>query len=381
MKVHVFQDSLGHYAIATYRRLKRLDGTQNSFQVINVTDDLNCKTVDGITMRSKDWLALASELATCEKGSTLYFHCYNYNAQFVLEKLKQQRTDLTFNWVFWSGEFYNLPEFLHKLYIGDSKKFLPKRAWHQLIRIYAHHWLEKLQGRTYYLHRDFIKSFKHINGFYGLLPSDFNQVMSYSGAKMAHLPFAYQSFAMATSSYVEPRVRELQAGVRIMLNHSGDPTLNHVDAIERLMSLKGDLKLILPLAYGNKEYIAEVKERGANAFGPNKVEVWDEFLPVDVYALKLQTIDVAIFNAMIQQGVGNILPLLYNGTKVFFRNENGMFHDLKHWGFHVFSIQDDLNAAELFTPLNIQQINENRQVLNRYFSEEAIDLYYQQMVN
>ena len=153
--------------------------------------------------------------------------------------------------------------------------------------------------------------------------------------------------------------------------------LNHFDALDKLNAFKeSDLNIILPLAYGNSKYIKDIKEYFRNSYNPNKIEIWDKFIPPIEYSSKLASIDIAIFNFSVQKGFGNLLPLLWMGAKIFLREECPIYIDFKNLGFYIFSVQNDLCESSLLKKLTEEEKNRNRKLLYEYFSNTSIDKYY-----
>jgi hypothetical protein len=236
-------------------------------------------------------------------------------------------------------------------------------------------------NRPFYFHSNFIKSFNNIDHFCALLEEDYAIVTKYSKASMKYSKFAYLSFSQfLDNSYEYAPVFKNSNEFNIMVNHSGDPTLNHFDAFERLKHIYIPGTLILPLAYGDQDYISEVKNYALASVG-KKYQIWDTFMLPSEYADKLKKIDFAIFNSIIQQGVGNIIMLLWYGVKLFLREENAIYVDFKRWGMHVYSIQHELTEESLSQKLTDIQINENKAILQNHLSEELVDGYYRSLIN
>lgn len=376
MNYHVFQDSLGIYSTIACNHLERV-ANLNEYKVFNITNCQDCKTHNNVLLLKRDWNLVLMELLKIPINGKIYFHCYNPFAQFILLKIRLLRVDVSFHWVFWSGEFYNLPEFANHLCIKKSHKYINDFFGIRFTLSRIKNRFKKFTGKPYYIHADFINSFKHIDSFFGLLRSDYLNVVNYSGAGFTHLPFTYQSILIDLPSLVK---RKTVQSLRIMVNHSGDLTLNHFDALNRLSKLDCSFNVVLPLAYGDKKYIADVKNQSIRMFGLDRVEVWEDYMPLTEYAERLKTVDVAVFNCSVQQGVGNIVPLLGSGTKIFFREENGFYQDLKSWGMHVYSFQSEFNCEEINKHLTETELKENINILNKYFSIEAVDTYYNQLV-
>ena len=80
------------------------------------------------------------------------------------------------------------------------------------------------------------------------------------------------------------------------------------------------MQVVCPLAYGGTaEYRQIVISKGISTFG-NKFIPWLEMKGKQEYAEQLAGVDIAIMSHHRQQGLGNILALLYLGKKVFIRS-------------------------------------------------------------
>jgi hypothetical protein len=245
------------------------------------------------------------------------------------------------------------------------------------LKYYFFHFREKALGRPYYSHGRFINSFENIKYFFSFLKSDYENVSNYSNATIQHKLFSYLSFEQFfnESSRSEKFIRKNHQ-TTIMINHNGDPILNHFDILERLLFIKNKFKLVLPLAYGNTKYINHLKKFCFKNFNCCQLEFWEDFISPSEYSEKLLSINVAIFNISVQKGIGNILPLLWNGTKVYLREESPIFIDFIKLGFCIFSIQNDLTEESLTNPLSSAEISLNRTLLINLLSEHAVNSYY-----
>ena len=70
--------------------------------------------------------------------------------------------------------------------------------------------------------------------------------------------------------------------------------------------------------------------------------------------------------------------MLWNGTKLFLREENPVYIDFIKMGFYIYSVQSDLSEASLNTPLTRNEILSNRKLLINSLSEISVNKYYQE---
>lgn len=106
--------------------------------------------------------------------------------------------------------------------------------------------------------------------------------------------------------------------INIQIGHSSTSILNHIDVLENLVKYKNEnIKIYIPLSYGNKKYGDRVQEVATQLF-KDKVVCIREMMDKDDYMKFLSAIDIAIFNTTRQIGLGNITPLLYMEKKSIF---------------------------------------------------------------
>lgn len=126
---------------------------------------------------------------------------------------------------------------------------------------------------------------------------------------------------------------------KILIGNSATPTNQHIEVLENLSHLREeDIEIICPLI-GEEEYGKMVKEYGMKVFG-EKFKSFTCFLSLEEYMKMLADVDVAIMNHNRQQGLGNILPLLYYGKKVYMKDSISSFRYLKNLGVQVYNVND-----------------------------------------
>jgi hypothetical protein len=184
--------------------------------------------------------------------------------------------------------------------------------------------------------------------------------------------FAYVSFQQLIN---DKTLMASRSGYKVMINHSSDPTLNHHEVLMTLKEKNIKNTIYLPLAYGNIEYAKDVTSIAKSLFG-KQVQIQDEFIDKHAYTEQFLDIGFAIFNNKVQQGLGNLIPLLWLGVKVFLREKNSVYLDLKQWGMFIYTIENDLKNEEFVESLNSAQVAHNRAVLRERLSDEVVDKYY-----
>ena len=160
--------------------------------------------------------------------------------------------------------------------------------------------------------------------------------------------------------------------ITIQVGNSGDPSNDHIGVLEHLKRFSDQhFKIFCPLSYGGtKEYINSVIQYGQDAFGEKFSPLLEVIQPKD-YSKLLLKVNVAIFGSWRQQGLGNILSLLFLGKKVYIRKETTPYEYFKKINVVIFPYSDLENVSfqELayISPLIAEN---NYKIIKNHFNEE-----------
>lgn len=236
-------------------------------------------------------------------------------------------------WFIWGGDLY-----VHKL---------GKRNWK---------WKIKEMFR-----RPVIKRMGHLVTY---VKGDVDLAREWYGAKGKY----HECIIYLSNLYRELNIpAKLESTINIQIGNSADPTNNHIEVLEKLLSYKDDdICIYVPLSYGNPEHARKVIEQGRDWFG-EKFKPLTDFMPFDEYLSFLGKVDIAIFNHKRQQAMGNTITLLGLRKKVYMRSDttqSELFHSL---GVRFFDINNfDSNL------LNAEDSYENNEKIKIYFSENNL---------
>lgn len=125
--------------------------------------------------------------------------------------------------------------------------------------------------------------------------------------------------------------------INIQVGNSAKASNNHLEILKALEKYKDeDVRIFVPLSYGDKAYASWLIGEGARMFGEKFVGVTG-FMPLEEYMGFLRAIDIAIFNHKRQQGMGNIISLLGMGKKVCIREDTSPWEMFRELGISVSS--------------------------------------------
>jgi len=269
-------------------------------------------------------------------------------------------------WLMWGFDFYN-------------SRVYPQKLLHRLTyNCLSLHDQLKIRLSSFVFHitdeHKYQQALYRVDFFSGVFPYEYSLLLSssrYPGIKAKQVDFYYGSTDFFIPEEPSRIINNLHSN--IIVGNSADPTNNALDAFE-LMYSKLDInvieKVIVPLSYGNNErYIAEVKETGKRLWG-NRFEPLESYIPLDDYLSLISNCRVAVFFHERQQASDNVLMQLLFGARVYMSETSEMFQYLKREGYHIYSLQRDLEMIN--TLLSDEEVIENRALLSKNYSTSKL---------
>jgi len=179
----------------------------------------------------------------------------------------------------------------------------------------------------------------------------------------------HECFMYPSNLYKDFDVPEKQHSCKnVLVGNSADPCNNHLEVFVKLDMIKNkDIKIYVPLSYGNQEYARKVIEEGMKRFGSKFVPL-TEVMPYYEYLRFLGSIDIAIFNHKRQQAMGNTISLLGLGKKIYMRSDVTQWEFLKDQGIMIYDIFD-LEVTCDFVK-EVESMDKNKKIVREYFSIE-----------
>lgn len=150
-----------------------------------------------------------------------------------------------------------------------------------------------------------------------------------SKAKVFYAPYCGARSPYEGVEYVKESGLSAKAGtdepVYVQVGHSAAPIVNHIEVLDSLKKFSGEnIRIFLPLNYGNMEYADKVQARAEELF-PRKVICLREMMPRDEYFELVKKIDIAVFNTYRQIALGNIGQMIYKNIKLYMPSTSVMY--------------------------------------------------------
>jgi len=284
--------------------------------------------------------------------------------------------NVVFVWIGWGYDYYNL------LYPVSQQLLLPAtqalagtetapvaKTWHWPSQI--RQLVETLRG----LDADQLSAIQRMALFSPVLPNEYPLVRA--AFNSPRFPAVCQwNYGSLEEVLLKGFLGRQCSGTNVLLGNSASTTSNHADWLEWLaeQALLPKRQLICPLSYGDKHYASQIKALGQQLFAEQFVALTD-FMPLEDYLDLVASCSHLVMNHVRQQGVGNILIMLYLGATVFIRQENPCFAFFRELGFVLYSVQQLEQQPELLTHrLSAADIAENQRLLFQIWSKQALDL-------
>lgn len=171
-----------------------------------------------------------------------------------------------------------------------------------------------------------------------------------------------------------------------MLNHSANPSNNHISLIDALAGLeRDDFGVVAPLSYGGEPTVVElIAKYGQEKLGDRFCPI-HEYLPPDQYAAVLRQVDVLLVNTIYSGAMANITAMLHRGGRVFMNARNtATIGGFKASGIDlgVIDVSDPANGwlEGLFTDCTEAEKAGNREKVGALASEARVVGYYADML-
>ena len=179
----------------------------------------------------------------------------------------------------------------------------------------------KLSQRTlrWYILEFFKKPIiKNIGYITTTIPGDYYLAQQWYNTKASYIQnLMYPSHVARSFNFLLNNNHSL---INIQIGNSADSSHKHIEVFNMLLKYKDEnIKIWVPLSYGDEIYADKVIKKGMELFGDKFVPLID-FMNFEDYNLYLASIDIAFFNYDRQQAMGNIIGLLSLGKTVYLKS-------------------------------------------------------------
>lgn len=169
--------------------------------------------------------------------------------------------------------------------------------------------------------------------------------------------------------------------INIQIGHSSTKILNHIDVLKELSKFKDEnIKIYIPLSYGDREYGDLIEKEAQSIFGKNAIILRD-MMDKDSYFELLSTIDIAIYNTHRQIGLGNISPMLYMKKKIFIPKGTVMYDFYKSYDINICNYEEIKNMSFNEFSSSVSMENGKKYILENAMNKEKKIEMWEQVFN
>lgn len=268
----------------------------------------------------------------------IYFHFLAYDPTLFYWLIRKKKIKNA-TWIIWGADVYAYKKARHslrnKLYEKARKKLIP--------------------------------FFPEIAAF---VKDDFEIVNKVYNTRAEYVPILYP-IPVNLDHLAEIQLERLEGEVKIMIGNSGDESNEHIDVLQKIARFSEEnILIICPLSYGGTpEYIDSVCAEGKRLFGDKFVAV-KEMMQANDYAHFLAHIDIVLMNHQRQQGLGNIMALLFLEKKIFMRKNTTSFDFLVENGCKI-ELIETLDQISFNDFINFtDELKNNRIVMKEMLTDE-----------
>lgn len=195
-------------------------------------------------------------------------------------------------------------------------------------------------------------------------------------AEIEVIPYReYNGIHLDLSNYRYTSLKERRRNndpIYIQVNHRAEAILNHADVLNCLSRFKDEnIRIILPLCYGDKEYGDAIEKMAVDIFG-EKVICQREVVPYEEYMQLLARTDIFILNSNRQIALGNIHPMILMQKKIYMPETSTLYKYYVSQGDCVCKL-NDLKKARMFSEIteDIDTLT-GKKHLEDYLNEDSI---------
>jgi hypothetical protein len=359
MNLHILPDS--KFSNKLIQTIERLGITFNN-QYLILSNNAKLNYVDN---------ALNCASPNSQKFKHLVGNTYSYDKVFIhqfnpmLYKWVANNKFKKLYWAIWGADLYSIPGIELNLYEELTKDFFSS----------AFSWRDKLyKAKLQLIHSPYqSQAFAKVDYVLTWMSGEFEFAKkNIPSLRAEHIHFFYQNEFPYEDVDDRKSNHRINKHPIIIVGNSGTPANNHLDAIRVLASTDTQARIILPVSYGEKNYIQFLKKRIFSISGQLKIEFIDNFLTLNGFLDLLSSSDALIINSIRPQGYGTIFLSQLKRIPLFLNHKNISIPDLIKMQIKFYGL------AELSKSTSKDQIDLQQNISNvkTFFSNQRVDSLY-----
>ena len=356
--IHLFDDEkFIKYAFEAFLKLVEVDNEYICLTDKTKTDhiDFKCQLVANAHLKRDDFIEILNQY------DLIIIHFLDKKYYDLLRNNKLIPKIL---WIGWGGDYYWMIDTLKiftvykpkTLALNSKIKWLPNFG-------FLTDCIKKIRREKQ------VKILNRINYFAPVLIDDYELIVKNNPVfKPKYFSWNYGSLE---DNYIKGLESFQVSGKDILIGNSATRTNNHLDILLQLKSVElVNSKIIIPLNYGDLNYGKTIANEAKCLFA-DKVEVINNYLPYDKYLDIVKNCSNVFMGHIRQQALGNIITLLYFGSKIFFFKESVTYIFLLKANIKVYLIEDFVKEPKKFDFIfSVEELNQQRNNLLKIWGRD-----------
>jgi hypothetical protein len=348
---------------------------KNFFLVFGMKGDMNYQRIN----KTGDFLGRFTETddinSIIEKlnAKAIILHSLSYDYAKTVIGI---RKEITICWVVWGYDLYFLPKIEPLIYAKKTSEFL-KRKYPMIVlkrKIIRSDKLRNYYYRIFNWKQDKIRTIllaqEKIKYFLTYIREDFDIYSNYYPNRFKFLYGTVSSIDQYLAG--DKNLSIFSDANNILIGNSFSPSSNYLDVLPVIArNIQNFDKVYIVLSYGNNEKHKKFVIKRASKLLIDHFHPLLEFMNRKDYVKILQTCSTGIFFHYRQQAMGNIIAMLYMGSRVYLSSKNPAYKFFIRNNIVVNSLEEEFEQYG-FSRLNIDIVKQNQQHLDMIFSREKV---------
>lgn len=300
---------------------------------------------------------------------------HNFVDSYKKELVLNSNKNVYFHWMAWGADFYFIPQLSGRLLSPITKQRKSKVKLPILFFKFQQFLQKKISilwdmyalffGNSDGYHK-FKAVLKKVSSYTTVIPEEVRLTNKFLDLKsIPFIPFKYATIENSLGKYKN----ELCTNRHLLIGNSATITNNHLDTFNLLKNIDCDIKIYVPLSYGDENYASDIISEGEKLFS-NQFYPITEFMDKDRFNDLLNNCGNVIMNHHRQQALGTLLISLWKGARVYLNPLNPLNHFFKSNGFITFLLTD-LKREQNLPPFH-DLARTNRLCISRLYSEKNV---------
>lgn len=335
---------------------------------------LNSESGTIIVLNQNTKLDLNEESKKC-CPKFLFLHSFHPSFYNIVANFKKEKLGCEIIWLPWGYDIYTLPKFSLQNYAPQTYHFYKTqyriKFCLQLIKS-----LIPLPFFKFLIPLSSIAksdaAFKKVDSICTYILEDYNTFIKHYSYDIQFLYSPFLSLDQYVVGFNKEQWSRKTFNRDIIIGNSLSLESNYLDVIDYLEQYKCHFsELYFMTSYGNNQiYFDEITKRTKLKIGFN-VQFQTNFIHPKKYVNFLEKFNTAIFFHYRQQGMGNIIIMLFLGYRIYLSEKNSVFNFFRRKGLNVFSLESDFKTFGT-SPMSDENIKSNKEAVEKIFSKEHL---------